>query len=100
MIKENIRKLIQEICPESVIFDNPSFDDSIIGISAVDNAIIYDKQKMIRELMLDDNCSEEEAIEFIEYNTERAIPYSSSEGVPPVILDYGDVIRMEIEEKN
>lgn len=38
-----------------------------------------------------DNMEAEEAIEFIDYNTIRALPYTNSYGVPPIVV-YDDII--------
>ncbi len=67
-----------------VVFDNPSFDNSIIGFSA-DDRVIYDFDLMVRELMADNNWNEVEAIEFIEFNTLRALPYIG-ENAPIVMV--------------
>lgn len=82
MINNTIRDTLSNVCPEATIFDNPSFDNSIIGIS-VDDRIVYDFEKMIEELMTDDNIDYLEAQEFIEYNTIRALPYCEN---PPIIF--------------
>jgi hypothetical protein len=57
-----------------VVFDNPSFDTALIGVSD-DNRAVYDYEKMVVWLAVDCHISQEEAIEFIEYNTIRALPY-------------------------
>jgi hypothetical protein len=57
-----------------VIFDNPSFDAALIGVSE-DNRAIYDYDKMVTWLAVTWAISLEEAVEFIEYNTIRALPY-------------------------
>lgn len=59
---------------ETVFFTNPDFIDAIIGISE-DGCLIYSFSKMVESLMLSDNMSYEDAIEFIDYNTIRALPY-------------------------
>ena len=58
---------------DAVVFDNPSYDDAIIGVT--DGRVVYDFDKMVECLVNDEDMSEEEAIEFIEYNTIRALPY-------------------------
>ena len=73
MVNEKVRALLEEICDEALVYDNPSFDNSIIGVS--DDRVVYDLSKMVEELATDDNISYEEALEFIEYNTLRANPY-------------------------
>lgn len=65
-----------------VIFDNPSFDDALIGVSTDDQAV-YDFEKMVECLMVEDGMSYEEAAEFIGYNTIRSLPYV--EGAPIVV---------------
>lgn len=68
---------------EAVIFDNPDYDAAIIGISS-DNRVIYDYDLMIECLMLDEGMSMEDAIDFIDCNTLRALPYSGSDG--PIVM--------------
>lgn len=57
-----------------VIFENPGYVDAFIGIS-IDNRAVYDFNKMVACLMESDDMTEEEAMEFIEYNTIRSLPY-------------------------
>lgn len=65
------------------VFSNPSFKNSIIGIS-YDNRVIYDYDIMVYDLMKEEELSYEDALEFIEYNTLRAIPYMGADA--PIIL--------------
>ena len=65
-----------------VVFSNPNFKDSIIGISS-DNRVIYDYDSMVKELVEKDNITESEAIEFIDYNTLRSLSYVENS---PIIL--------------
>lgn len=46
------------------------FDEAIIGIDSINERIIYSKQKMIE--ILSDEMPEDEAIEFLEFNTWNA----------------------------
>lgn len=70
-----INKEIRENLPEdTMVFDNASYDNSIIGVST-DGRVVYSFSKMVEELMTDNGWSEMEAIEWIEYNTIRALPY-------------------------
>lgn len=65
------------------LFENPRFPNSIIGLSS-DDRVIYDMEKMIEDLMEEDNINYIDALEFIEYNTLRAL---SSEGNnAPIVL--------------
>lgn len=84
MTYEEVCKYAEDQEIEVKIFSNPSYKNSIIGIS-YDNRVIYDYDKMIEDLMEEDNLDFESALEFIEYNTLRAIPYMGSDA--PIILD-------------
>lgn len=68
----------------TVILDNSAYDNSIIGMT-IDGRLIYEINRMIEEYANDNQCTEEEAIEWIEYNTIRALPYMGSKA--PVIVE-------------
>lgn len=79
---------IREILPEgAIILDNSAFDNSIIGVT-LDRRLIYDYDKMIEELIEDDGMSFDEAMEWIDYNTIRALPYAGS--MAPIIVQRVD----------
>lgn len=46
MILQELREEIAEQCEEAVLFDNPSFDKSIIGITD-DGCVVYSFERMI-----------------------------------------------------
>ena len=50
-----------------IIFDNPSYDDALIGVT-YDNRAVYDFDKMVAWLVSHDGMTEEEACDFICYN--------------------------------
>lgn len=79
-INEYVRSELDE---DTIVFDNPSFDNSIIGITT-DGQAVYDYEKMVDELINDENISEQEAIDWIEYNTIRTIPYAGE--MRPVVM--------------
>ena len=64
-------------------FVSPYFVDAIVGISD-DNRLIYDYDLMIEAAMKEENWTEEEAIDWIEFNTIRTIPYMEN---GPIILN-------------
>ena len=68
---------------ETLILDNHEYDKSIIGVTE-DGRLIYDLEKMIQEFMEDEGCDETEAIEWLEYNTLRALPYMGDRA--PIII--------------
>ena len=80
-----VNLLIREQLPyDSIVFDNSSYDNSIVGVT-LDGRVIYDYDLMIEEYMNDNDCSYEDAIDWIEYNTIRSLSYVGSKA--PVIVE-------------
>lgn len=76
---------------DTIFLDDPTFEDAIIGITE-DGHLIYNYDSMVNNLV--DNYTKEglnedeaytSAIEWISYNTIRAIPYMKSYGKEPII---------------
>lgn len=63
--------------------DSFSYDDALIGVS-YDNRAIYDYNKMVEWLINENGFTKEGAIEWIDYNTIRAIPYMGDKA--PIIM--------------
>ena len=81
---QDIRDLVYEMGhEETLVFDNPDFDKAIIGVTH-DGKAVYDYDKMVYCLMKEDKISEEEAVDFIDYNTIRSLPYAGE--YAPVIV--------------
>ena len=81
----NKRELLCDLgLEESIVFENPDYQDAIVGYDVVSNRVVYSYDKMIECLMNNDNMSYDEATEFIEYNTIRALPYMGDKS--PIIL--------------
>ena len=72
------------------------FDKSIVGISS-DQRVVYDYDLMVKEFAEDNNCTTEEAEEFIQYNTIRALPYTDDvDGNKPIIIEHKmDILEVE-----
>ena len=81
----NNRELLTEMgLDESIVFENPNYDDAIIGYDEVSLRIVYDYDKMVECLVKEDGMEYDEAMEFIDYNTIRACPYMGENA--PIIL--------------
>ena len=83
---------------DAIVFDNPSYEDAIIGTSH-DDRVVYSFEKMVECLMKEDSMSYDDAVDFIEYNTLRAIPYFG-ERAPIVLMNeeqlaFGDEVDGE-----
>lgn len=80
-----IRNLLCELGLEnSTVFENPSYDSAIVGYDENSGRVIYDYDKMVSHLMNEDSMTQEDAIEFIDYNTVRACQYLGDNS--PIIL--------------
>lgn len=91
---EELKDLLNEMgYNDTVVFENPSYLKAIIGISD-DGALCYSYEKMVQCLMEEDKMEEEDAMEFIDYNTIRALSYASSMGVRPIVV-YNDFFQEE-----
>ena len=93
-INQEIRN---KLPPDAVVFDNQSYDNSIIG-TTFDGRAIYDFDKMAEELAHDEGWTINDAIDWIEYNTFRALPYGGDKA--PIIVQVESVayIRGEGED--
>lgn len=60
-----------------------SYDDALIGVTE-DYRAVYDYEKMIQWLMDTEQWSYEDAVEWIDYNTIRALPYMG-DGAPIIM---------------
>ena len=92
-VKE-LKDLLNELeYKDTVVLENPSYLNAIIGITD-EGALCYSYEKMIECLMEEDKMEQEDAMEFINYNTIRALPYASSMGVRPIVV-YNDFFKKE-----
>ena len=67
---------------EFTLFENPDYAPAFIGVTSDDRAV-YDRNLMVKALMDSDGMTKEDALEFLEYNTIRALPYIPN---APVIM--------------
>lgn len=84
MTIDEVKEVLGELeLNESVVFENPDYVSAIVGRTE-DGRIVYSWEKMIKHLVDTDGMTEEDAIDFISYNTERALPYAGA--MAPIIL--------------
>ena len=83
----NREKLCDASYEDSIVFENPDYDEAIVGVDE-DGRVVYDFNRMV-ECLVKDGMTCEEAIEFIEYNTIRALPYAG-EGAPIIMYSLED----------
>ena len=61
-------RILDEGFEDVIIFENPSYDEALIGVTYNTNQAVYDYDLMIEHLMKVDNITYEEAADFISYN--------------------------------
>lgn len=76
-------KLLDNGYEDIKYFTNFSYDTALIGVSE-DNRAVYDFDLMVEWLIETKDFTQDEAIEWIEYNTIRALPYMGS-GAPIIM---------------
>ena len=91
MINNELRDYIADEHKDAVVFNVPSYDNAIVGLSD-DGRVIYDYDLMIKELTNDTALTEDEAIQYIDYNTHRTLRYIE-EHVRPIILYDSNIIK-------
>lgn len=106
MKDEKLRKVIDKFVDDhfdeeeqrespTLLFVDHAYDKSILGVTE-DGHVVYALDKMIEEFAEDESCSIDEAMEWVEYNTLRALPYAQGKkpiivnGVDELLLVYGD----------
>lgn len=75
---------------DAVIFESPDYDNAIIGVTE-DERVVYDFNAMVQCLVEADGMTELEAIEFIEYNAIRALPYVENGPIIMYPIDKEDI---------
>jgi hypothetical protein len=76
-------KLLERGYEDVIIFENYSYDDALVGVTE-DNRAVYDFDKMVTWLMETEGFTASQAVEWIDYNTIRALQYMGPDA--PVIM--------------
>lgn len=80
----NIR---EELCDlgfeESIVFDNPDYDDAIVGVT-IDGNVVYDYDLMVANVVEKENVSTMDAVDYIEYNAIGSLPFAGE--LQPIIM--------------
>lgn len=87
---EELRSLLSEMSEDDgegapLLFESPDFDRSVIGAEEGTGRVVYDYDLMVAEMSEEAGIEPDEAMEFIDYNTMRALAYADPERRPIVI---------------
>lgn len=66
-----------------IILSDYGYDDALIGVTE-DNRAVYDFNKMVEGLCDKHGFSYDEAVDWIEFNTIRALPYAGPNA--PIVM--------------
>ena len=93
-LKEILYDMIQDedILDQMIILEGDEFADGVIGITN-DYHVVYSYERLVQSLAKaykeEDQTDEEAelaAMEWIDYNTIRSLPYMEKEGLVPIIM--------------
>lgn len=79
-VNQDIRDQLPD---DAIVFDNYAYDNSIIGVT-LDDRVIYAYEDMVVELMEETGWDELSCVEWIDYNTVRAVGCCGDK--PPMIV--------------
>ena len=68
---------------DAILFEHPSFDECIVGVST-DGRVIYSLSKMVTWYSEKEKVTAEDAWDFIEFKSLGALPYVEN---GPIVMD-------------
>lgn len=78
--QEEVKEYLVEMGYEdTIVFENSDYHTAFIGVDVASQRAVYDYDLMIQYLIDEEGFTEEDAIEWIDYNTLGAIPPGSSD---------------------
>lgn len=89
----------EDVVDKIVVLEGDEFADGCVGITH-DYHLVYDYGKLARSISEKNNISIEEAIEFIEYNTIRSLPYIKNQGLLEPIIMFSFVEESQIDTED
>ena len=92
-----IKELRKELCEDAIVFEDPAYDGSLVGITT-DGRAVYDFESMVQEFAAENNCSIDEAIDFVNYNTLRSLDYITGQQKPIVVDRWFESWSSQAEE--
>ena len=98
-LRENLlMQYDEEVVNGMTMFTSPSYAAAVVAVTH-DDRLVYDYNKMVECLMVDDDMTYEEAAEFIDYNTIRTLPYMEKAPVIIMPLEFNLLERELVRER-
>lgn len=77
-MSNNILKQITEDFPDETFLYPTGYEDCVVGLEYASNVLVMDSNKIINKLIVNEELSEVDAMEYFDYN----IAGSKGEGLP------------------
>lgn len=88
LLREKIEEISKEYDCSFPVLEPDYFDNAILGFDFEKGVrLVYSYDKIVQALMQEDDMNSEEAIEYVEYNTMRSLPYMG-DFAPRIIHEY------------
>lgn len=82
---EDLKEYLTQQCfTDTVVLESPAYISAVVGIST-DGRLIYSRDLMVKHLREQDGMTEQEANEFIDFNTVGALPNMGEKA--PIIME-------------
>ena len=82
---EDLKEYLTQQCfTDTVVLEGPDYISAVVGIST-DGQLIYSRTLMVKHLCEQDRMTEQEATEFIDFNTVGALPNMGEKA--PIIME-------------
>jgi hypothetical protein len=80
-------QLIELANPKALVLEpRTTFDSALVGVSS-DGRLVYSETKILNALQDEEGMNYEEAVDYYQYNTVRALEYAKA-SVSPIILTH------------
>lgn len=87
--RKALDEFLSEMYGDDVVhLDGPEFDGGIVGVTT-DGRLVYSYEKLVGSLTEANRWSQEDAIDWIEFNTIRSLPYIGERA--PIVMNDLDV---------
>lgn len=73
--RKAVNEMLEELDISMSLLEPAHIDEAIVGISFETGQVIYDYDTVVRSFMKANKWTYEEAVEWVDYNTLRALPY-------------------------
>jgi len=85
-VRSGVQKFGDLMVDDTVLLDPEYLDGAIVGVR--DHRVLYDYDLLVQAFQDNEDWTYEDAVEWVQYNTMRALPYMGKLG--PLVLEVED----------